>query len=62
MKMEQVIDVNEIKIGTILLLKNGKRVKIKGWCNSMFPTINKVYSFKTDEGDIKPEEVERILL
>lgn len=60
MKIEQIINVDEVNIGSTLLLKNGKKVKVTGFCNSMLPTINKIYFLKTDLGNIKPDEVERI--
>ena len=60
MKAEQIIDSNEVNIGSTLLLTNGKKVKVIGWYNSMFPTINKIFSFITNVGEIKPNEIERI--
>ena len=60
MKTEQIINTDEVNIGSTLLLKNGKKVKVTGWLNSMLPTIEQIYLFKTDEGDIKPNVVERI--
>ena len=59
MRKEQIINTNEVNIGSTLLT-NGKKVKVKGLTNSMFPTINNIFSFITNEGEIKPNEVERI--
>lgn len=61
MKIEQIINTNEVEIGDILVLKDGKKAKIKGFMNSMLPTINQIYLFKTDIGDIKPNEVAEII-
>lgn len=60
MRTEQIINTNEVNIGSSLLLKNGKKVKVTGWLNSMLPTIEQIYLLKTNEGDITPNEVERI--
>lgn len=60
MRKEQIINTNEVNIGSTLLLTNGKKVKVKGFTNSMFPTINNIFLFITNEGEIKPSEVERI--
>lgn len=60
MRKEQIINTNEVNIGSTLLLTNGKKVKVKGLTNSMFPTINNIFSFITNEGEIKLNEVERI--
>lgn len=61
MKMEQIINTNEVEIGDILVLKDGKKAKIKGFMNSMLPSINQIYLFKTDIGDVKPNEVVEII-
>lgn len=61
MKVEQIINVDEVSIGDTLLLKNGKHTKIIGFINSMIPTINQIYLFKTDVGDINPNEVVEII-
>lgn len=60
MRKETIIETSEINIGTKLILKNGKKAIVEGIINSMLPTINKVYEFKTNIGTILPEEVERI--
>lgn len=60
MRKERIINTNEVNIGSTLLLTNSKKVKVKGLTNSMFPTINNIFSFITNEGEIKPNEVERI--
>ncbi len=60
MRKEQIINTNEVNIGSTLLLTNDKKVKVKGLTNSMFPTINNIFSFITNEGEIKLNEVERI--
>ena len=61
MKIEQIINTNEVEIGDTLVLKDGKKAKIKGFMNSMLPTINQIYLFKTDIGDVKPNEVLEII-
>ena len=61
MKIEQIINMNEVEIDDILILKDGKKAKIKGFMNSMLPTINQIYLFKTDIGDVKPNEVIEII-
>lgn len=60
MKNETIIELNEVNLGTRLILKNGKEAIVEGIVNSMLPTINKVYEFKTNIGTILPNEVERI--
>ena len=60
MRTETIIETNEIDIGTKLILKNGKEAIVKGYMDSMYPTINKIYEFHTDIGIVLPEEVERI--
>ncbi len=60
MKVKTIIETNEIDIGSKLILKNGKEVIVKGICNSMLPTVNEIYWFKTNIGTILPNEVERI--
>ena len=61
MKIEQIINTNEVEIGDILVLKDGKKAKIRGFMNSMLPSINQIYLFKTDIGDVKPNEVIEII-
>ena len=61
MKTEQIINTNEVRVGNTLLLKDNRRAKVKGFINSMLPTIDQIYLFKTDLGDITPNEVEKIL-
>lgn len=61
MKIEQIINTNEVEIGDTLVLKDGKKAKIKGFMNSMLPTINQIYLFKTNIGDVKPNEVVEII-
>lgn len=60
MKTETIIETSEINIGTKLILKIGKEAIVKGYMDSMYPTINKIYEFHTDIGIVLPEEVERI--
>lgn len=60
MRTETIIETSEINIGTKLILKNGNKAIVKGYMDSMYPTINKIYEFKTNIGTILPEEVERI--
>ena len=60
MKNETIIELNEVNLGTRLILKNGKEAIVEGIVNIMLPTINKVYEFKTNIGTILPNEVERI--
>jgi len=61
MRTETIIEINEVNIGTKLILKNGKEAIVEGYMNSMLPTINKIYEFKTNIGKVLPEEVERII-
>lgn len=61
MKIEQIINTDEVSIGDTLLLKNGKHTKIIGFINSMIPTINQIYLFKTDIGDVNPNEVAKVI-
>lgn len=61
MRTETIIETSEVNIGTRLILKNGKEAIIEGFLNSMLPTINKVYEFKTNIGIVLPDEVERIV-
>jgi len=61
MRTETIIEINEVNIGTKLILKNGKEDIVEGYMNSMLPTINKIYEFKTNIGKVLPEEVERII-
>ena len=60
MRNETVIETSEIEIGSKLILKNGKEAIVKGYMDSMYSTINKIYEFHTDIGILLPEEVERI--
>lgn len=60
MRKPTIIETNEIDIGSKLILKNGKEVIIKGFYNSMLPTVNEIYVFQTNIGKVLPNEVERI--
>lgn len=60
MRNETVIETSEIEIGSKLILKNGKEAIVKGYMDSMYSTINKIYKFNTDIGIVLPEEIERI--
>lgn len=61
--MEKVtkISTNEIDIGTKLILKNGKQAIVKGYVNSILPTINEIYEFNTNIGKVLPNEIKEII-
>ena len=59
MRKPTIIETNEIDIGSKLILKNGKEVIVKGFYNSMLPTVNEIYVFQTNIGKVLPNEVER---
>ena len=60
MRKSTIIETNEINVGSKLILKNGKEVIVRGFYNSMLPTINEIYVFETNIGKVVPNEVERI--
>jgi len=61
MKTKTIIDTTELSLRSKLKLKNGRIVSVRGFLNSMLPTIKEVYEIYTDIGTVLPDEVERIL-
>lgn len=61
--MERVtkISTKEINIRTKLILKNGKQAIVKGYINSILPTIDEVYEFDTNIGKVLPGEIKEII-
>lgn len=61
--MEKVtkISTKDVDIGSKLILRNGKRAIVKGYTNSMLPTIDEIYEFDTNLGKVLPDEVEEII-
>lgn len=55
------INIEEVNIGSKLILKNGKQAIVKGYVNSMLPTIDEIYEFDTNLGKVLPDEVEEII-
>lgn len=61
MKNSVIIKTNEINIGSTLILKDNRKAIVKGFKNSMLPTISEIYEFETDIGKILPEQVKKII-
>ncbi len=62
MKTKTIIRPDEVPFGATLVLKNGDEAIVKGYIDSMLPTIDEIYEFYTDKGIIKPEQVEQIIV
>ncbi|WP_299994526.1 hypothetical protein [uncultured Clostridium sp.] len=61
--MERItkIKTSEVNIGSKLILNNNKEAIVKGYINSMLPTIDEVYEFDTNIGKVLPNEVKEII-
>lgn len=60
MKKKTIIELNEVNIGTKLLLKDGRTATIQEFVDEIIPAHYELLGFDTDVGYVECDEIKKI--